>query len=169
MMEPQAKTMIVSKDTLVRIAAEMHDLQGHLLDQTPADGIWYLHGRGDVFPAFEAKLEGLSCGKSVSFTLEPEEAFGEFDEELVTLVPVSELGDPADIRVGLQFEAVPGAKTSEHPYRITDIAEGVAVLDANHPLTGWTLRFDVKILEIAEANSEGSLSDVLVPDFLSVK
>ena len=48
----------VTKDCLVRMAVRMSDLQGHVLDETPLEGVWYLHGHGDIFPAFEAKLEG---------------------------------------------------------------------------------------------------------------
>ena len=131
----------VKKNSLVRMAVRMSDLQGHVLDETPLQGVWYLHGHGDIFPAFEAKLEGKSVGSLLSFTLEPEEAFGEFDDQLVILRDAAELADPADVRVGLQFESVKGAKPSERPYRVTDIADGKALLDANHPLAGWTLRF----------------------------
>lgn len=159
----------VKKNSLVRMAVRMSDLQGHVLDETPLQGVWYLHGHGDIFPAFEAKLEGKSVGSLLSFTLEPEEAFGEFDEQLVILRDAAELADPADVRVGLLFESVKGAKPSERPYRVTDLADGKALLDANHPLAGWTLRFDVKILEIAEA-PEGDVHDnAVVPDFLSVQ
>ena len=161
--------MEVTDNTLVRIFVRMSDLQGNVIDQTPAEGVWYLHGKGDIFPAFEKKLTGLTVGKSVTFTLEPEEAFGEFDEELVTLTDVEKLGDPVDVRVGLLFEKVPGAKPSDKPYRVTEIAEGKALLDANHPLAGWTLRFDVKILEILPAETEDADTDVVIPDFLSVK
>ena len=155
----------VKKNSLVRMAVRMSDLQGHVLDETPLQGVWYLHGHGDIFPAFEAKLEGKSVGSLLSFTLEPEEAFGEFDDQLVILRDAAELAAPADERVGLQFESVKGAKPSERPY----FADGKALLDANHPLAGWTLRFDVKILEIADA-PEGDVQDsAVVPDFLSVQ
>lgn len=82
------------------MAVRMSDLQGHVLDETPLEGVWYLHGHGDIFPAFEAKLEGKKVGAMLSFTLEPEEAFGEFDEQLVILRDAAELADPADVRVG---------------------------------------------------------------------
>ena len=158
----------VTQDTLVRIAVRMSDLQGHVLDETPLDGVWYLHGRGDIFPAFEEKFAGKPVGTSLSFTLEPEQAFGEFDETLVILRDAKDLADPADVRVGLRFESVAGAKPSSRPYRITDLADGKALLDANHPLAGWTLRFDVKILEIVDV-PEGEIGDAVpVPDFLSV-
>lgn len=105
----------------------------------------------------------------LSFTLEPEEAFGEFDEQLVILRDAAELADPADVRVGLLFESVKGAKPSERPYRVTALADGKALLDANHPLAGWTLRFDVKILEIADAPEGDVQNSAVVPDFLSVQ
>ena len=105
----------VKKNSLVRMAVRMSDLQGHVLDETPLQGVWYLHGHGDIFPAFEAKLEGKSVGSLLSFTLEPEEAFGEFDDQLVILRDAAELADPADVRVGLQFESVKGGKALRAP------------------------------------------------------
>ena len=159
----------VTKDSLVRIAVRMSDLQGHVLDESPLEGLVYLHGHGDIFPAFEAKLEGKPVGASLTFTLEPEEAFGEFDEQLVILRDAADLADPVDVRIGLQFERVKDAKPSIRPYRVTDVADGKAVLDANHPLAGWTLRFDVKILQVTDAPKEVLKDKAVVPDFLSVQ
>jgi len=159
--------MEVCRNKLVRIAVKMYDLQGHLLEQTEPEGIVYLHGHGDIFPAFEAKLDGKTVGASLDFTLEPEEAFGEFDEELVAVVDVQTLGRPEEISVGLAFERCPELKPGRYPYRVTDLAAGKAVLDANHPLAGWSLRFKVTVLSVETPVGEATGNDeVVVPGFL---
>lgn len=159
--------MNIAKDSLVTIEVKMYDLQGHLLEETAEGGVQYLHGHGDIFPRIETALEGKKKGDSVSVTLEPEDSFGEFDEEGIFLVPVEKLGDPELIVPGLVFDHVPGLADDGRKYRVTDVAEGQAVMDCNHPLAGWTLRFDVKVLAVDPAQGETTGNDdVVVPDFL---
>lgn len=159
--------MVIEKNRLIRIAVSMFDLQGHELESTPQEGICYLHGQSDIFPKIEQILEGKPVGFKTSLVLEPEDAFGEFDETAIDLVDLERLGDPSNIYPGIVFEGIPGKANDGKRYRVTEIAEGKAVLDANHPYAGWTLRFDVTVLgieepteeELAQANSE-------VPSFL---
>lgn len=160
-----AKT--VEKGMVVTIDVTMYDMQNHLLEKTPEGGYSYLHGHDDIFPLIEKALEGKSVGEQVSVTLNPEDAFGEFDPESVFLVDVDKLGDPEVIAPGLVFDEVPGIANDGRHYRVTDVAEGKAVMDANHPLAGWTLRFDVKVLDVEKPDGDkvGS-DDVVVPGFL---
>ena len=162
-----ANTLTIGKDDVVRIDVKMYDLQGNLLEETPDGGVEYLHGHGDIFPGIEAKLEGKKVGDSVTVQLEPEDSFGEFDEEGVFIVPVDKLGDPELIVPGLVFDHVPGLSDDGRKYRVTDVAEGVAVLDCNHPLAGWTLKFVVTVLGITQGEGETTGNDdVVVPGFL---
>ncbi len=160
-----AKT--ISKDKVVTIDVTMYDLQKNKLEQTPEGGYSYLHGHNDIFPLIEKALEGKAKGDTVSVTLDPEDAFGEFDPEAVFLVDVEKLGDPETITPGLVFDEVPGVANDGRRYRVTDVAEGKAVMDANHPLAGWTLRFDIKVLDVQKPEGEKvGNDDVVVPDFL---
>ena len=83
--------------------------------------------------------------------LEPEDAFGDADTSLVHLVECRKLGPK--VEAGMRFEGLPG-----HPdgriYTVTDIAEGVAVLDGNHPLAGWALRFELHVRSVERASEE---------------
>lgn len=159
--------MEIKKDALVTLSVAMYDLQGNLLEETDREGVTYLHGHADIFPGIEKALEGKKKGDSVSVTLEPEDSFGEFDPEAIFIVPVEKLGDPELIVPGLVFDHVPGLADDGRKYRVTDVAQGTAVMDANHPLAGWTLRFDVKVLDVAAAEGEATGNDdVVVPGFL---
>ena len=96
-----------------------------------------------------------------------DEAFGDFDDEAIRLVPVESLGDPELIVPGLVFSSVPGETPDGRNWRVTDVAEGMAVLDANHPLAGWSLKFEVKVLSVSKPEGEVTGNDeVVVPGFL---
>ena len=159
--------MKIADDALVSLQVEMYDAQGNLLEKSEAP-LLYLHGRDDIFPRIEEALAGKEAGAHVMLQLEPEDAFGEYDSELVMLTPVKGLG--AEVVVGLRVEAV--GPDGEDPciFTITDIADGMAVLDGNHPLAGMALRFDLRVIDVRAA-TEAELEDaqnVSLPEFLAV-
>jgi FKBP-type peptidyl-prolyl cis-trans isomerase SlyD len=89
----------------------------------------------------------------VSVTLEPEDAFGEYDAELLRVEPRSQF--PQTLEVGMQFEGVPGDKAEEtRIYTITDIAGESVVVDANHPLAGERLWFKCAVKDVRRATEE---------------
>jgi FKBP-type peptidyl-prolyl cis-trans isomerase SlyD len=154
--------MKVAEGYLVSLNVRMFDAQGHLLEATEAP-IVYLHGAGDIFARIEAALAGQQAGFRASLTLEPEDAFGEFDAQRVHLVEVDRLG-PA-IEPGTHIEGLPDLANGL-TYVVTDVAEGMAVLDGNHPLAGCTLRFDVEIVAVEAGVAQPEASEL--PDFLRV-
>lgn len=159
--------MKIAANALVTIEVSLYDAQGQLIEAS--DGpMTYLHGHADIFPRIEEALTGKVAGDKLSITLEPEDAFGDYDAELMHLVPLGKLGE--NPVVGLRFEGLPGQVPDGRTYLVTEIAEGVAVLDANHPLAGLTLRFDIEVKGVEEPAAEDLAGgeDSLVPDFLEV-
>ena len=77
--------MQVAKDTLVTISAKMYNLQSDLTES--ADELVYLHGHSDIFSVIEKALEGKKPGDTVTVQLEPEEAFGDYDETALIIRP----------------------------------------------------------------------------------
>ena len=146
--------MRIFKDTVVTIKYSLFDPDGELIEKS-SEPIIYLHGGYDnIFPKVEAALGDKEEGDRISVVMEPDEAFGEYDEELVR---VEETGKfPATIEVGDQFEGVADGGDESDPivYTITDIAEGKVVADGNHPLAGIRLRFDCEIMEVRPASKE---------------
>jgi FKBP-type peptidyl-prolyl cis-trans isomerase SlyD len=157
--------MKIADGALVSLDVTMYDAQGDMLEKSDAPLV-YLHGHDDIFPRIEEALAGKEVGAAIQLQLEPEDAFGEYDPELVVLTRVEELGE--DVSVGLRVEAAGPNGEDRCIFTITDIAEGMAVLDANHPLAGIALRFDIRVVDVRTATEE-ELTDAdspRVPEFL---
>ena len=135
------------------VKVELHDAQNAPL-VAPAE-LSYVHGYGQLFPKLEQALEGRRAGEALQVQLEPEDAFGEYDAELVRLEKAARYGE--GLTVGMEVEE------DERLYRVTDVAAGSAVLDGNHPLAGIALRFSVVILSVRPATQEELSSAVSLP------
>lgn len=144
--------MQISENTVVQIHYTLKNQSGEVLDSSQdAEPLTYLHGAGNIIPGLETALSGREQGEKVNVTVEPDEAYGAHREELVQQVgrdmfPVDEL-EP-----GMRFKA----ETAEGPQilTVTKVEESDVTVDANHPLAGETLHFDVEVVEIREASSE---------------
>jgi FKBP-type peptidyl-prolyl cis-trans isomerase SlyD len=143
-------SMNVFANTVVTLSFQLYDASNKLIEETD-EPIAYLHGgHSGIFPKVEAALAHKQVGDSVSVTLEPDDAFGDYDAGLMRIESVEQL--PPDIEVGGHLVAEQDG--NEMVWRITDIAEGKAVLDGNHELAGQRLRFDCKVLDIRPATQE---------------
>ena len=90
------------------LAYELRDADGEVLEEESAQ-MAYLHGGyGGIFPKVEEALEGKEVGHELAITLEPDDAFGEYDAELLRVEPRDRF--PETLEVGMQFEGVPGGE-----------------------------------------------------------
>ena len=144
--------MKIQKDTVVELAYELTDADGKVIEQTD-DPIEYLHGGYDgIFPLVERELSGKGVGDSCRVRLEPDDAFGEYDAELLHLEPRSKF--PADVAVGMRFEGRGAESGTKLIYTVTDVAEDKVVVDGNHPLAGKTLQFRCTVTAVRAASEE---------------
>jgi len=144
----------ITNHKVVTLNYTVADSDGNLL-KADDEQLEYLHGGyGGIFAPVEAALEGQGVGYSATVKLQPAEAFGEYDPELVDMVPVEQLPQP--LEVGMQLEGtVPDDSDAPPAYAtVTDIADGKAVLDANHPLAGMALVFECTVAAIRDATEE---------------
>jgi len=129
----------------------MHDAQGELIHSSD-EPLEYLHGGyGGVFEGIERAVEGKRVGDTVRVQLEPEDAFGEYDAELVRVEPRDRYGE--GLATGMEVEDAFGGD-EPRTYVVTDLAGDKAVLDGNHPLAGIALRFTCKVLSVRNATAE---------------
>ena len=109
------------------------------------DPLAFVLGTGHVIPGFEKAVEGLSEGEKVSTTVAPEEAYGPRSEELVLTVPHEKF--PEEPKLGQRFEmSTPDGQRM--PVTVTEVKDETVEIDANHPLAGRQLKFDLELVKI---------------------
>ncbi len=157
--------MKIQKNTIVSLRYKLTDAQNNVIEE-PDSPMIYLHGGYEgTFPKIEALLDGQDIGYEATIQLEPNEAFGEYDPELLKIEPRARFPEP--LEVGMQFEGVPDAdadsddaqasseedESDAEPliYTVTDVADNQVVLDGNHPLAGMALRFWVQVEDVRAA------------------
>jgi len=126
------------------------------MELSPPAEMSYLHGGyGGLLEALESALEGKAPGQTVRLQVEPEDAFGDYDADLIRLEPVERYGEGIAVGMTVEEEA--------RPYTVTDVAAGKVVLDGNHPLAGMALRFSLEILAVRSAKPEEIAQGVSLP------
>ena len=153
--------MKIEKNTVVSLRYKLTDAQNNIIEE-PDSPMVYLHGGYEgTFPKIESLLDGQDIGYEASIQLEPNEAFGEYDPELLKIEPRARFPEPLEI--GMQFEGVPDSEADDDSsdvddetliYTVTDVADSQVVLDGNHPLAGMALRFWVQVENIRTASDE---------------
>jgi FKBP-type peptidyl-prolyl cis-trans isomerase SlyD len=144
--------MQIGQDTVVSLDVRLADVHGNLIQQS-AEAVQYLHGGYDgIFPLVEQALQGKAPGDRVEVRLEPADAFGEYDAELVRLAERAQF--PPQLALGMQFEQEGGAEDELLVYTVTDIAGDEVVLDGNHPLAGMALSFGCTVVGVRAATDD---------------
>ena len=149
--------MEITEQCVVALTWTLKDTLGEELDVLD-EPLEFLVGGNDLLPKIEQALQGYAQGASLSLHLEPEDAFGDFDDQLLFLEP-RELF-PAEIEEGMTFEgsALPEGCNPEAPrtalYTVAEIYPEHVVLDGNHPLSGIALRLHLTVQGVREATEE---------------
>lgn len=145
--------MTITDDCVVKIDYTLKDSEGQVLDSSEGKKpLAYLHGKGNIIPGLEKELAGLKVGEKTEVVIEPSEGYGERSEDKVTSVPRTQLAQIPDLKEGVQLQAQ--TEQGVQILTVKEIKDDTVTLDANHPLAGATLNFDVKVVEVREATSE---------------
>ena len=104
-------------------------------------------GAGQVIPGFDNAVEGMTVGDKKSVSIEPNEAYGQRHDQLVQEVPKSVLPEEMEAQVGMQLQGQAPDGQVSHFY-ISAVGDDTVTLDANHPLAGLNLNFDIELVEI---------------------
>ncbi|TDK67620.1 FKBP-type peptidyl-prolyl cis-trans isomerase [Sapientia aquatica] len=147
--------MKIGKNTVVTVEYSLSDAQGNVIEEGNEPMIYLHGGYENTLPKIEEALDGQELGYKTEIQLEPEDAFGEYDAELVKVEPRNRL--PSPLEVGMQFEGVPDSEDESEDeliFTVTDIADDKVVLDGNHPLAGIALRFSLHVTEVRAATED---------------
>nr|WP_293839589.1 peptidylprolyl isomerase [uncultured Arsenicibacter sp.] len=141
--------MQISRHKVVGIHYTLRDDNGNVLDSSEGrEPLYYLHGEGNLIPGMEEGLEGQSAGASLKLDVSPEKGYGQIDPEMVQQVPRSAFGGQ-EVNPGMQFHTNQGQVVT-----VTDVTPDSVTVDANHPLAGQNLHFDVEVIEVRDASTE---------------
>jgi FKBP-type peptidyl-prolyl cis-trans isomerase SlyD len=150
--------MKISDEKIVSLTYDLtvdEDGQKELMERaTKEQPLTFMFGMGMMLPAFEKNVEGLKVGDKFSFTLTPEESYGEFIEEHVVELPKSifEIDGKFDNERLSEGQTLPMMDAQGHRMMgsVLEIKEEVVVMDFNHPLAGETLHFDGEVIDVHE-------------------
>jgi FKBP-type peptidyl-prolyl cis-trans isomerase SlyD len=147
--------MEVTPQCIVALTWTLKDTLGEELDVLD-EPVEFLVGGKDLLGKIEEALQGHEPGDKVDLHLEPEDAFGDYDENLVFLEPRTRF--PGELEEGMTFEGLPEGSNPEAPrdvlFTVTEIYPEHVVLDGNHPLAGIALRLHLKVEAVREATEE---------------
>jgi FKBP-type peptidyl-prolyl cis-trans isomerase SlyD len=147
---------VIGPGQWVQMHYELRDGRGNQLEATD-EPVEFVYGYSGLVPGFEEALEGLHQGDAVNITIPPEDAYGTRDETNVFHVDRDEFPEDAEIEVGSEFVAE-GEDGTSLTMRITEVNDDHVVVDANHPLAGETLNFQVRVLEVRKATDDELLA-----------
>jgi FKBP-type peptidyl-prolyl cis-trans isomerase SlyD len=147
--------MKITPQCVVALTWTLKDTLGEVLDELD-EPIEFLLGGEDLLAKIAEHLQGHEAGEALAFQLEPEQAFGEYDENLVFLEQRAIF--PAELEEGMTFDGatLPVGASAHTPkdkiYTVTEIYPEHVVLDGNHPLAGIALRLNLKVESVRDAS-----------------
>ena len=118
------------------------------------DPLAYLHGTGHLIEGLEAQLLGKAAGDKLDVTVQPGDGYGEFNEELVQVVPNDVFDGVESIEPGMQFQPSNEDGSGGETITVVSVENDEVTIDGNHTLAGVTLHFAVDIIEVREATAE---------------
>ncbi len=140
-----------------RMVAHFHytltNAAGKVIDSSrEREPLPYLHGAGNIVPGLESAMTGRVAGDKFKIAVAPEQGYGKSNPQLVQQVPREAFPEGAVIEVGMQFEA--HGPQGAIPVSVTKVSNKTITVDANHPLAGQTLHFDIEVIEVRDATVE---------------
>jgi FKBP-type peptidyl-prolyl cis-trans isomerase SlyD len=146
--------MEISDQKIVSIDYTLTGPDGQVLDSSQNRGpLTYLQGGGNIIPGLERQLEGRNVGDEIKVTVPAADAYGERDERLVTPVPRDAFKGVEKIEPGMRFQAS-GPNGAQGVVTVVNVEPHQVTIDANHPLAGVPLTFDVKVVNVREPTDE---------------
>jgi len=145
--------MLIAADTVVTIDYTLRDDEGTVLDSSEGgEPLAYLHGGGQIVPGLEAGLAGHVAGDRLRVVVAPEQGYGAHDPALLLTATRTQFRGVDDIAAGMRFRAE--GPEGERIVTVTAIEGDRITLDANHPLAGQTLHFEVIVVGVRAATAE---------------
>ena len=145
--------MQISKHKVVTMDYTLTDEGGSVIDTSEGrEPLAYIQGTGSIIPGLEDALEGKATGDTLNVSIPPEQGYGDRDETLLRVVPRNMFDVADNLEVGMRFQT--RSEEGMEIVTVVNVDEREVVVDANHPLAGVTLNFDVTVVDVREATPE---------------
>jgi FKBP-type peptidyl-prolyl cis-trans isomerase SlyD len=145
--------MKIAQHVVASLEYTLKDDDGEVIDTSEGQGaLSYIHGIGNLVPGLEKELDGKGAGDELTVRVEPAEGYGEHDDEMIQVVSRDEMPPDMEIVVGMQLQAE--SEDEVHDVTVISVEGKDITLDANHPLAGVPLNFEVKVVEVRDATAE---------------
>lgn len=146
--------MKIEKDKVVSIDYKLTNDKNETVDSSEGrEPLAYLHGNGNLIPGLEKALDGKASGDKLTVRIPPEEGYGRRDDSKRIDVPLEVFKGAEEVKPGMQFQAR-NKEGAVELLTVVAVAGDKVTIDANHPLAGETLNFDVTVRAIREATAE---------------
>jgi FKBP-type peptidyl-prolyl cis-trans isomerase SlyD len=149
-----AGTTTVANGVVVKLEYTLQ-VEDELVESTEEDGpIEFLQGFGEIIPGLESALYGMAVGEEKDVEVEPEDGYGEYDADAFEEVPLEIFPDSMDLSLGMPVELYDEDADETVEGFIAEIRTDTVLVDLNHPLSGETLSFHVKVVGLRAATPE---------------
>jgi FKBP-type peptidyl-prolyl cis-trans isomerase SlyD len=147
-------TAVIDKDMVATVHYTGTFPDGEVFDSSiDRDPLQFLVGHSQMIPGFEEEMMGAAVGEKREFTLTPDRAYGEKDDEAIQQVPRDQFPPEMPLEVGV-MGAAQTEQGQQMPFIITDISDDIVTVDFNHQMAGKTLRFSVEVVDVRAAAAE---------------
>lgn len=145
--------MQIAERTIASFHYTLTNRQGEVIDSSRGrEPLPYLHGVGQIVPGLESAMVGHVAGDKFQVVVPPLEGYGESNPDMLQTVPRAAFPQDADIASGMQFEAQ--GPMGPISVVVKSVDDETVTIDANHPLAGMLLHFDIEVVEVREASVE---------------
>ena len=147
-------TLMIGKNSVVSMHYTLKNDSGDVLDTSEGkQPMVYLHGANNLIPGLERELEGKAQGAEFSASIEPSHAYGEKRDDFIQVINRAMFQGVEAIEPGMTFVAQ-GDGGEQRQVRVTEVSGDDITIDANHPLAGMTLHFEVQVVDVREATPQ---------------
>ncbi|GAB3031011.1 FKBP-type peptidyl-prolyl cis-trans isomerase [Bowmanella dokdonensis] len=147
--------MQISENAVVQFHYQVKEQSGDVVDSSRDDEghpVAYLHGHGNIMPALEEAMAGKQSGDTLSVTLDPKDAYGEYQEGAEQRVSLKHLSGADKWKPGML--ALVHTEHGQRQVLIKKVGKFMATVDLNHPLAGKTLTFELEVMDVRAATQE---------------
>lgn len=147
-------SLMIGDNVVVSIHYTLTDEGGEILDSSEgAEPLSYLHGAGNIIPGLERALVGKTSGTDLQVSIAAEDGYGEVQPELIQQIPAGAFQGVEKVEPGMTFEAQ-DQQGNVRRISVKSVEGDEVTIDANHPLAGMQLNFDVQVVDVRDATAE---------------